>query len=413
MRRVLVFQLARFGDLIQTRRLLLSCAAEANTETHLCVDNSLTPLAKALYPFAFVHGLPAHNADGGNPAEVFAGARATLARLAPLSFDAVYFLNYSPLSYACAAMFDPAQLRGYARIKGQNLRSPLAMLAFNLLRDRRFSALNLADLWAFLHQAPVAPEKVNPIPRQTAHGRIGIVMAGRESRRSLPVNVLAKCVQAVFQARGGPALVCLGSRAEAPLVHRLARELPPRSAGLVENLCGKTGLTDLIELVGGLDMVLTPDTGLMHLAASLGVPVQAFFLSSAWCWETGPYGFGHKVWQSMPPCAPCRETDPCPHKSACLQAFTHKDFLAHLAGKHAAQWPDSLLGCITMLDNLGATCRSVDGDDHYSDARKELRNGLGEWRFKTGDDAAPPFMRHELAEFLFKDGDWLFARDWR
>ena len=36
-----------------------------------------------------------------------------------------------------------------------------------------------------------------------------------------------------------------------------------------------------------LDVLLTPDTGIMHLAAHLGVPVFAFFLSSAWCHETG------------------------------------------------------------------------------------------------------------------------------
>ena len=413
MRRILVLQLARFGDLVQTKRLLLSCAAEEGTETHLCVDHSLTGLARALYPFAVVHGLPAHKASGNNPAAVFETARNTLAALAALSFDAVYALNFSPLSFACASLFEPERLRGYARIKGQELRSPFALLAFNLLHDRRFSPVNLADLWAFFHPAPIAPERVNPIPRLTDHGRIGIVMAGRESRRSLPVPLLARCVQAVFQARGGPQLVCLGSTAEAPLVRRLSRELPPRSAERIENLCGKTGLTDLAEVVSGLDMVLTPDTGIMHLAAHLGVPVQAFFLSSAWCWETGPYGFGHKIWQALPPCAPCRESDACPRAVACLEAFGSKGFLAHLAGKFDAEWPGELLGCISMLDDLGTTCRRVDGDDPYSEARGELRNGLVEYLGLAGKDSRPPFMRQDLAEFLYTERDWMFPRDWR
>lgn len=417
MQRVLVLQLARFGDLVQTKRLLLSLAAEEGTETHLCVDHSLTGLARALYPFAVTHGLPAHKASGNNPAAVFAAAKSALADLAALAFDAVYLLNFSPLSFACASLFEPDRLRGYARVKGQDLRSPLALLAFNLLQDRRFSPINLADLWAFFHPAPVAPERVNPIPRQTARGRIGIVMAGRESRRSLPIPVLAQCVQAVFQARGGPKLVCLGSKAEAPLVHRLARELPARSAERIENLCGKTGLADLIDAVGGLDMVLTPDTGIMHLAAHLGVPVQAFFLSSAWCWETGPYGFGHKIWQALPPCAPCREGDACPRNVACLDAFGSKGFLAHLAGKFDAGWPDELLGCISMLDDLGVTCRHVDGGDPYSEARKELRNGLAEYLGLVRDDSSlpftRPFMRQELAEYLYTERDWMFPRDWR
>lgn len=413
MRRVLVFQLARFGDLVQSKRLLLSLADEPDAETHLCVDHSLVDLARALYPFATVHGLPAHKGSVAEPSEVFKAARATLSGLAAASFDSVYFLNFSPLSYACASLFDPEQVRGYARRKGQELRSPLSLLAFNLLRDRRFSSLNLADLWAFFHPRPVAPERVNPIPRPTARGRVGIVMAGRESRRSLPVAVLARCVRAVFQARGGPALVCLGSQSEAPLVRRLSRELPPRAAERVENLCGKTGLTDLIDVVGTLDLVLTPDTGIMHLAAHLGVPVQAFFLSSAWCWETGPYGFGHKVWQAMPPCAPCRENDPCPHNTVCCDVFSHAAFLAHLAGRHETGWPENLLGCTSMLDDLGVTYRHVDGPDPYSDARRELRNGLAEYLGRTPADAPPPFMRRELAEFLYTERDWMFPRDWR
>lgn len=413
MRRVLVFQLARFGDLVQSKRLLLSLAGEPDTETHLCVDHSLTGLARALYSFATVHGLPAHKGCDVEPFDVFKTARDTLSRLGSASFDAVYLLNYSPLSYACASLFDPGQLRGYARSKGQELRSPLSLLAFNLLRDRRFSPLNLADLWAFFHPRPVAPERVNPIPRRTAHGRVGIVMAGRESRRSLPVSVLARCAQAVFQARCGPTLVCLGSAAEAPLVRRLSRELPPRSAERIENLCGKTGLTDLVDVVGTLDLVLTPDTGIMHLAAHLGVPVQAFFLSSAWCWETGPYGFGHKVWQAMPPCGPCHESDPCPHNTVCRDAFSHKAFLAHLAGKYDTGWPENMLGCISMLDNLGAAYRPVDGHDPYSDARRELRNGLAEYLGQMAADAPPPFMRQELAEFLYTERDWMLPRDWR
>jgi len=71
----------------------------------------------------------------------------------------------------------------------------------------------------------------------------------------------------------------------------------------------------------------------MHLAAHLGTPVTAFFLSSAWCFETGPYGAGHLVWQACQPCAPCLESQPCDQNTACLLPFTHKAVLASLAGQ--------------------------------------------------------------------------------
>jgi len=181
----------------------------------------------------------------------------------------------------------------------------------------------------------------------------------------------------------------------------------------LEDLTGKTNLTDLPEVLSSLDMLLTPDTGAMHLAAHLGVPVQAFFLSSAWCWETGPYGFGHKIWQALETCSPCRETDPCPTPSACLRPFSHPAFLEHLAGKAGERWPEGLLGCVTSLDRLGVTCKTVDGDDPYETARRELRNGLLDYLDGGRTDAPAPFLRQELAEFLFTEKDWMLPNNWR
>lgn len=412
MREVLVFQLARFGDIVQSKRLLLSLAAQENMRVHFCVDHSMTALAAMLYPFAEIHGLPAHN-SGTGPAAVADSACKTFAALREKDFSEVYLLNFSPLSFACASLFRPEVLRGYARAQGQDMRGKLSLIAFNLMRDRRFAPLNLVDLWAAFHPSPLPPEKVNPIPKAAGTKRIGVVMAGRESRRSLPVRELALCLQAVFQARGGPRIVCIGSKAERPLVRRLARELPPALVQNMDDLTGSTSLTDLPEVLSSLDMLLTPDTGAMHLAAHLGVPVQAFFLSSAWCWETGPYGFGHKIWQALETCSPCREGDTCPTPSACLRPFSHPAFLDHLAGKAGEDWPEGLLGCITSLDRLGATCKTVDGDDPYETARRELRNGLLDYLDGGRTDAPAPFLRQELAEFLFTEKDWMLPGNWR
>jgi ADP-heptose:LPS heptosyltransferase len=409
MHRVLIVQLARFGDLAQSKRLLLSPARDAGNEVHLCVDRSLVPLARQIYPFAVVHGLPAHRGDG-DPAETFAACRTRFAALRALDFDEVYFLNFSPLSFACAALFSPEQCRGYARVNGQDMRSTLFSLAFNLMRDRRFAPVNLADLWAFLHKDPLAPEKVNPIARPAATGRVGILAAGRHARRSLPPRVLAACVQSVFRAEGGPRLLCLGAKEDQPVARRLRRELPPRIAERMEDLTGKTSLTDLSDILRGLDMLLTPDTGAMHLAAHLGIPVQAFFLSSAWCFETGPYGMGHRLWQAVRPCSPCLESAPCPHDAACCAPFSHPAFLAHLAGKFSPEWPADLMGCVSTLDDFGTTCTVVDGGNPHADAARELRAGLAACRGLPGADTGG-MTRHNAA-FLFREKDWMLPGNW-
>lgn len=411
MRDILVFQLARFGDLIQLKRLLLSIAAEDNARVHLCVDSSLAVLARLVYPFAEIHEIMAH---GGKKTagEVLASCKETFARLRGIDFDRVYLPNYSPLSFACAALFPPERVRGYARVRGQALKGPLAQLSFHLMQDRRFAPLNLVDLWANLHFAPIAPEKVNPIPKPAGSGKIGVVMAGRQARRSLPPEVLAGCLLSVFQARKGPSFVMIGSAAEKTLVRHLLRELPPKMAEKVEDLTGKTALQDLPEVMRELDMIITPDTGAMHLAAHLGVPVQAFFLSSAWCYETGPYGFGHKVWQAVEECSPCIETDACGRNTACLLPFSHPSFLAHLKGKFSEEGTPGLMGCTSMLDDLGVTYKTVDGENPYELTRGELRKALLELFHQRPIDA-PPFALHpDVADFAFTERLWMTPPEW-
>jgi ADP-heptose:LPS heptosyltransferase len=412
-RHVLVFQLARFGDIVQSKRLLGSIAAEDDTQVHLCVAPDLVPIAGLLYPYAHLHGIPVHGAGGRSAGSVFADARRSFTRLRDIDFSEVYLLNYSPLSFACAALFPPDRLRGYGRVNGQDMRGRWADLSFNLLRDRRFAPINLVDFWAGLHRSPIAPEAVNPVPSSAKSGRIGIVLAGRDSRRSLPAPILAQCVQAVFQARQGPTLVCIGAKNERPLVHQLSRHLPAQTVKKIEDRTGSTNLTDLPELLLGLDVLLTPDTGTMHLAAHLGVPVQAFFLSSAWCFETGPYGLGHTVWQALQACSPCRESAPCAHSLACLAPFAHEAFLAHLSGKYAERLPDGLLGCVSALDALGVRYVCVDGEDPYAAARVELRSGLREYLGISGMEGHTSGMSRELGEFLYTERQWMLPGNWK
>ncbi len=406
MRRSLVIQLARFGDLVQSKRLILSLAREG--EVHLCVDISLASLAAVLYPFAGIHPVPAHagSATGmERPAQVLALAHKTFQELRTLPLTSVYTLNNTPLSLAFASLFPAEIVHGYTRHKGQPERNLWCRLASRWIGKRASSPLNLVDFWAHLHPSPIAPESVNPIPRKAQSNRIGIVMAGRQARRSLPAAVLGACVQAIFGARGGPTLVTFGGKSERPLVRQLARYLSATAVDKLEDHTGSTALTDLPELLQGLDLLITPDTGIMHLAAHLGVPVQAFFLSSAWCFETGPYGMGHTVWQAALPCSPCLEATPCPHGVGCLTPFSDEHFLTHLAGKPAAKWPENLLGCISQLDSMGVVYLPVDGEDVAQESRTALRNTLADYVGKaTG--SIPDYT----PQALFQDADWILPQ---
>ena len=77
-----------------------------------------------------------------------------------------------------------------------------------------------------------------------------------------------------------------------------------------ENLVGKTRLTELIAKLRGCKLLLTNDTGTMHLAAAMGVPTVSIFGSTEPV-LTSPLGSQHTIIRHHVPCSPCFKRE-CP-----------------------------------------------------------------------------------------------------
>ncbi|MBV5341673.1 MAG: glycosyltransferase family 9 protein [Deltaproteobacteria bacterium] len=80
------------------------------------------------------------------------------------------------------------------------------------------------------------------------------------------------------------------------------------------NLAGKTSLKELVSLISRARFLVTNDTGPMHIAAALNIPVFAIF-GPANPVRTGPYGTIHTVIQEQKNCIPCYRRKPCAHWS--------------------------------------------------------------------------------------------------
>ena len=69
-------------------------------------------------------------------------------------------------------------------------------------------------------------------------------------------------------------------------------------------------------------LLVTNDTGTMHLAAGLGVPCLALFLATAQPCDTGPYLPGCCCLEPALPCHPCPYNRPCPNGFACVRRIS-------------------------------------------------------------------------------------------
>ncbi len=72
----------------------------------------------------------------------------------------------------------------------------------------------------------------------------------------------------------------------------------------VLNLGGRTSLRELAALYKRAALLVTTDSGPMHIAAAVGTPVVALFGPTDPS-RTGPYGFNHRIIQRKLPCSPC------------------------------------------------------------------------------------------------------------
>ena len=113
--------------------------------------------------------------------------------------------------------------------------------------------------------------------------------------------------------------VLIGTAAEAPLADPLMKEF----SGTVENTMGKTSLAELITLIQGLDLLLTNDTGSMHLAALFNIPTVAIFGSTEPA-LTGPRGDIHRVLRHQVECSPCFLRE-CPIDFRCMTRITPEE----------------------------------------------------------------------------------------
>jgi len=96
--------------------------------------------------------------------------------------------------------------------------------------------------------------------------------------------------------------IVIGSASEVSIADEVVRS----SKGRAVSIAGKTGLKDLLSIIKGARFMLSNDSGPMHLAAALGVPVFAIFGPTDPL-KVGPYGKGHTIISSYLSCSPCRK----------------------------------------------------------------------------------------------------------
>jgi heptosyltransferase I len=189
---------------------------------------------------------------------------------------------------------------------------------FTWLPERPAIAAALKSKWPEVGVQASACPPDDKLKRELQPNWIALQPGARWENKRWPVNYFAELVRLLAEKFPGTHFAILGSRDDKPLGEVIFRAAPERCL----NLCGAASLPEMIEWVRLCDLMVTNDTGPMHVAAALGKPIVALFGPTE-PRRTGPYGQLENVLRVELPCSPCLSSD-CTYAkpNECLNAIS-------------------------------------------------------------------------------------------
>ncbi|MCX5724242.1 MAG: lipopolysaccharide heptosyltransferase II [Nitrospirae bacterium] len=150
-------------------------------------------------------------------------------------------------------------------------------------------------------------------------------------------------------------VVIFGAKGE----ERLGREIAARLSAPSLILSGATTIRELMAAVKRCSVLLTNDTGPMHIASAFQVPVVAIFGPTDWR-TTSPVGSAHAIVRQPVDCAPCLLRE-CPIDHRCMTRVTVEQVYE---------------ACLSSLSGLNGLSRANQTDQTDQIDQKNLLEGV-------------------------------------
>jgi ADP-heptose:LPS heptosyltransferase len=326
MARLLVIQLDRLGDLIQSTPALGELAIEEVHADLLAVEGPASAIEGApgvaeLLTLGsgelgeLTRALGATRRRGIDPP---AGVARLIRELRSRRYAAVVNLSHGEPASWIAGQLRPTPVVGGALAEDGEWLCHGAAASYLLAatEHRRWNRLNLVDIYrAYVLSAcslcgsgarasdrrslPRMHVALPPRGAAPAQRRMVAINPGAsDPARRWPAGAFARLLALLDES--GVASLLVGSRDDEPLCDEISR-----AAGLrdVPPVHCQLSVAEMAGLLWRSSLLVSNDTGAGHIAAAVGTPVLGLYGGPSWFAETAPWGAGHLVLQT-PPGAP-------------------------------------------------------------------------------------------------------------
>lgn len=362
MRRIAILNLTRLGDLVQTSPVIAGLRRRnPDSEIHLIVKSRFRAMGELLRGVDRIVEIDgdalAQRITTSDFLDAFHAARRVAEDLAAIEYDAVFNLTHSRASAALMALMRTHQRIGYSLDRdGMRLVcSPWLAHMGTLVRARRLSRFNLVDMYlgaAGLYgsgeglavEIPPSAQRTAQelLPGEAAH--VAVQLGASSDNKTWSARAVALALRALRARAPEVVPVLVGVPSERKRADELVAAVPELAP---VDLIGRTKVPELAAVLRRCRVLLTGDTGTMHLAAAVGTRICAVFVGIGNPWETAPYATGQIALASRIACAPCQLNLECGYP-AC-----HEDFPPEFLGDLLARMVRGL-----ALDDLAPLARA-------------------------------------------------------
>jgi len=175
-------------------------------------------------------------------------------------------------------------------------------------------------------QLALAPDEIQWAVDNMPRGRYAIINPGAaygSAKRWIPERFAEVADQ--LADRYGLSIVLSGGPAEIEIGDDIAKIMQTPH----KNVIGKTGVRQMMAILAASSLIVTNDSGPMHVAAAFGVPMVAIFGPTDHT-TTSPWGTRSQIVRHPVECSPCLLRQ-CPIDHRCMERVTVDDVLSAAA----------------------------------------------------------------------------------
>lgn len=323
--KILIASLTRMGDLLQATPLMAGLRKKhPGARLDVLVSSDFASIAKSI---PNINEVRIFNLRQFTPAEcegeltlvkVYQYIEGFVEELKKSKYDVVINLSHSKMSAVMTSLINVKDIRGItsSNVGNRMIKHPWLKYFATILFNRDYNSFNLVDIYLksgdveasedqLLLEVDEESKKFSEefLSQQGVKENDFLVGfqpgSSRKGRRWSTKSFADLGDRIVCELKGK--VILFGVKSESDL----GQEIEEMMENKPVNAMGKTSVQHLSGLVRRCNVLITNDTGTMHIATAMGTRVVGLFFAHALPMETGPYSRGNIVFQANIPCSPC------------------------------------------------------------------------------------------------------------